>query len=167
MSLNQWVDAVTKVLAVLIGGAWALFNYRRGRTHRPRLRLSVSAERVFFSGSEYLIIKTELTNVGLSKVDVALGCHLTIYSHLLPKIVDKVKEPRWKELRTIDLFTGQSWIEPNGLLMDQQLVAVPAEANRFLRVWAHFEAPEVGLNAYFVARPNQAQRETAGGAQIS
>jgi hypothetical protein len=167
MNLIQWIDAVTKVLAVLIGACWVLFNYYRGRTHKDRLRLSVSAERAFFGGLEYLIIKTELTNVGLSKVDVALGCHLTIYVHLLPKKMESITEPRWNELRTIDLFGGQSWIEPNGLMMDQQLVAVPGVANRFLRVWAHFEAPEVGLNAYFVARPNPAQRETAGAPQIS
>jgi len=161
MNLIQWVDVVTKVLAVLIGGCWVLFNYYRGRTHKDRLRLSVSAERLFFGGLEYLVIKAELNNVGLSKVDVAPGCHMTIYSHRLPKRVESITEPRWAKFHTMDLYGGQSWVEPNGMLLDQQLVAVPDVANRFLKVWAHFESRKVGLNAYFVARPNPPQAEPA------
>jgi hypothetical protein len=162
MNTAQWLDIIVKVLALLVGGFWVLFNYYRGRTHRARLRLSVFAERALLDGLEYLTVKTELTNVGLSRVDASDGCHLTVYAHQLPRTVDIVMEPRWEKLAIYDLYRDQRWVEPNGLLIDQQLVAIPSVAGRFLRVWAHFESPTVGLNAWFIVGP----RSAIGGSQL-
>jgi hypothetical protein len=67
MSWGQLVDVASKVLtslAIILGGGWVLFNYFAGRTHRPRLQLRVSGERVVRNGLEYLLVKTELSNVG-------------------------------------------------------------------------------------------------------
>lgn len=157
MKWLPWLDFCVKLLAVAIGGWWVLFNYVRGRTHKSRLRLRVFAERAFLDAQEYLIITTELTNVGLSRVFVSTGCHATVYAdELLPRKLGIVMPPKWEELKSITLYEGQKWIEPNGLLNDQKLVAVPALADRFLKVWVHFESPAVGLNAYVVVAPKSA-----------
>lgn len=67
--------------------------------------------------------------------------------------IEGLKQEKTKsaELAFFDLYKDQHWVEPNGLLIDQQLVAVPGLADRFLRVWAHVESPTVAWNAYAIA----------------
>jgi|HubBroStandDraft_6_1064221.scaffolds.fasta_scaffold539031_2 hypothetical protein len=150
----QWFDIPLKAVAVLLGGLWVLLNYYRGRTHKPHLQLRVFAERVLRDGDEYLMMKTELNNVGLSRVDVVnRGCMLTISSHRLPKNVDIVMEPRWEELANLELYKNQGWVEPSGLLIDSQVVPLPDLAGRFLRVWVHFETTTMALNSSVVVAP--------------
>ena len=152
MNWLETLDISVKVLAVLIGGVWVLINYLRGRTHKPRLQLRVYAERAFRDGLEYLIIRNELRNVGLSRVKIVHdGCSVAVCAHRLPKKVESVMEPKWEEPAFFDLYKDQNWVEPNGLLLDQQLVAVPGLADRFLRVWAHVESAKVAWNAYAIA----------------
>lgn len=154
MNWLQWLDIPLKALAVVIGAAWVLMNYLRGRTHKPRLQLRVFAERVLRNKEEYLIVKTELSNVGLTRVDVRNdGCVITIYGHRLPKHLPIVMQPRWKELAHVDLYKDQKWVEPNGLLIDSNAVALPGLSDTFLKVWAHFEATTVALNATVVVPP--------------
>lgn len=137
------VDVLAKILAplaVLVGGAWVLFNYIEGRIHRPRLQLRVAAERIAADGQEYLIVRTELSNVGLAKVELLSdGCSVQVHAHLPLRKFPFVMEPDWFELLNIDVFKEQHWVEPSGLLIDSQLVAVPDLADRFLRVSAHVE----------------------------
>jgi hypothetical protein len=100
------------------------------------------------------MIKTELSNVGLSRVDVVnKGCIVTISGHRLPKQVDFVMEPRWEELANLDLYKNQEWVEPSGLLIDSQVVPLPGLARRFLRVWVHFETTTLALNSSAIVAP--------------
>jgi hypothetical protein len=163
MSWLNIVDVVARfatTLAVLVGGSWALFNYIGGRIHRPRLRLSISAKRVPGDGIEYLIVKTELNNVGLAKAElISRGCCVKLHAHLPLRKFPFPLEPDWKELTTLDVFKDQQWVEPNGTLVDDQLIAVPGFQSRFLRVSSHVELKnkilwnthEVALNANEVA----------------
>jgi hypothetical protein len=154
MTWLQWLDTPLKALAVLLGGFWVLLNYYRGRIHTPHLQLRVFPERVLRDEEEYLMIKTELSNVGLSRVDVVnRGCIVTISAHRLPKKVDFVMEPKWEELANLDLYKSQEWVEPSGLLIDSQVVPLPGLADRFLRVWVHFETTAVALNSSAVVAP--------------
>jgi hypothetical protein len=167
MDWLQRIDIVARLLtslALLVGGTWVLFNYIEGRIHRPRMQLRVSADRVAADGLEYLIVKTELMNVGLAKTSlIDDGCCLKVYAHRPLRRYPEAMEPNWKELTTIDLFNGQHWVEPAGLLIDQQLLAIPDVSNRFLRVLAHVELAnrvawnthKVGLNAYAVVERRQ------------
>jgi hypothetical protein len=147
-------------LAFLAGGSWALFNYAAGRIHRPRLRLSISVERVAEDGIEYLIVKTELNNVGLAKaVLISDGCCVKLDAHRPLRKFPFALEPEWEELTTLDVFKAQQWVEPSGALIDSQLIAVPGLKSRFLRVSSHVELKNkvlwskhaVALNANAVA----------------
>jgi hypothetical protein len=154
MKWLPWIDICLKALALVIGGLWVLMNYYRGRTHKPRLELRIFGERAFRDGLEYLTIRTELKNVGLSRVNVKHdGCMITISAHRLPKKVGFVMEPKWQELANIDLYKGQGWVEPNGLLIDSQCVPLPGLADRFLRILAHFESDRVALTSPVVVAP--------------
>jgi hypothetical protein len=151
MNSGQLLETASKLLtvaAIISGGAWVLFNYVAGRTHRPRLQLRVSGERVVRNGLEYLLVKTELSNVGLARVELVIeGCATKVYEHELPEETAFVMEPNWIELAAFDLFRGQQWVEPSGLLIDQQLIAVPGLSGKFLKVWAHVESKKVAWNA--------------------
>jgi hypothetical protein len=143
MNWTQFIEIPAKILAplaVLVGGFWILFNYAEGRIHRPRLQLRVATERIAADGQEYLIVRTELSNVGLAKVELLSdGCSVQVHAHRPLRKFPFVMEPDWIELVNIDVFKEQHWVEPSGLLIDSQLVAVPDLADRFLRVSAHAE----------------------------
>jgi len=157
MDWGHLLESVSKLLtdlAIVFGGGWVLYNYLVGRTHRSRVQLRVSGERILRDGREYLLVKTDLSNVGLARVElVGDGCATTVYAHELPKTLKSVLEPEWEELPTFDLFRGQQWVEPSGLLTDQQLIAVPGFSGRFLKVWAHVESEKVAWNAEAVIAP--------------
>ena len=143
MSWLNVADVVARLVttfAILVGGSWALFNYVEGRIHRPRLRLSVSAERVGEDGIEYLIVKTMLDNVGIAKVElISDGCCVKLYAHCPLRKFPSPMEPDWEELTTLNLFKDQQWVEPSGILIDSQLIAVPGTKSRLLRVSSHVE----------------------------
>jgi hypothetical protein len=124
---------ISPPLAVLTGGVWVLINYIRGRTHRPRLRLRVAAERVLRDRVEYLIVKTELENVGLSRVRIKHeGSLVKIYADQTPTGIEFVWGSEWGEpLGSFDLLEEQDWVEPSGLLTDQLLIALPGLSDRF------------------------------------
>ena len=157
MTWGQLLETISKLLtdlAIVFGGGWVLYNYLAGRTHRARVQLRVSGERTLREGHEYLLVKTELSNVGLARVElVSDGCATTVYAHELPRADRSVMEPEWKELPAFDLFRGQQWVEPSGLLTDQQLIAVPELGGKFLKVWAHVVSEEVAWNAEAVIVP--------------
>jgi hypothetical protein len=154
---GQLLETISKLLtdlAIVFGGGWVLYNYLTGRTHKSRVQLRVSGERVVRDGLEYLIVKTEMSNVGLARVKLASdGCSTTVYAHELPKALGSVLEPEWERLSVFDLFRGQQWVEPSGLLTDQQLIAVPELGGKFLKVWAHVVSEEVAWNAEAVIVP--------------
>jgi hypothetical protein len=146
--LLETASKLLTVIAIISGGAWVLFNYLAGRTHRPRLQLRVSGERVVRDGLEYLIVKTELSNVGLARVElINEGCTTRVYAHERLEATEFVMEPNWLKLAAFDLFRGQKWVEPSGLLIDEQLIAVPGLSGKFLKVWAHVESEKVAWNA--------------------
>ena len=151
------LDVAQKLVVVgggAVGGGWVLYNYRRSRTHKSRLQLRVSAERVMRERREYLLIKTELSNVGLARVNlVNKGCALRVFAGQVPTRVESAMEPKWRRLETFDVFLDQHWEEPSGLLVDHQVVALPNVSGEFLKVWAHVESADVAWNANVVIAP--------------
>jgi hypothetical protein len=156
MNWGQLLETISKLLtslAIVFGGGWVLYNYLAGRTHRSRVQLRISGERLIRDGREYLLVRTELSNVGMARVKLAKGCTMTVYAHQLPRKTEFVIEPNWEVLSAFDLFQNQQWVEPNGLLSDQQLIALPGLSGRFLKVWAHVESKKVAWNAEAVIAP--------------
>src|SRR5258708_32186828 len=129
MNWGQLLETISKLLtdlAIVFGGGWVLYNYLTGRTHKSRVQLRVSGERILRDGHEYLLVKTELSNVGLARVELAGdGCATTIYAHELPKAATSVLEPEGERLPAFDLFHGPQWVETSGLPTNQQLMVVP------------------------------------------
>jgi hypothetical protein len=147
----EWIDTAGKAIAAMatiVVGAWVWFKHLQGRVYRPRLRLRTTAKRLARGSREYLFIRSELENVGLARVKIAHdGCIGRIYAHQLPRVVAQPLEPRWQRLISVDLFAGCDWVEPCGLVVHQQMIALPAVPDRFLMVWTHVESKKVAWNA--------------------
>jgi len=158
MSVSQFLDVAAKAsqpLALIGGAIWGVYVYRRNRTHKHRLRLRVTAERVDHEGMEYLVIRTELENVGLERVTIdANACGVTIFADQTPAGIDFVWEPDWGELGTFDLLKHVKYLEPSSLVNDQVLVAVPGVGNRFLQVRAHAQSESVAWDAIAMTSPH-------------
>ena len=149
MKLNEKLDLAIKIIATIVAALWALMNYVRGRTHQPRLRLRVSADRIPLDGLEYLIVKAELENVGQARVKIKReGSHVTIFSDDTPQGVPFAWGSGWNQIEDrFSLLEDQQWVEPSSLVNDQILIAVPGLDTRFIRVLAHAESEEVAWNA--------------------
>src|SRR5215213_5150613 len=61
---------VTQSVALLAGGVWAYFKFVKGRTFRDRLTPTVSGRLVSINGAIFLVVTTEIKNVGLSKITI-------------------------------------------------------------------------------------------------
>ena len=169
MNWKDTLDIGVKIVATVVGAAWVFTNYVRGRTHKPRLRLRVSADRISRDGGEYLIVKAELENVGLARVEVKhQGCHVTIFVDDIPRPAPFLWGSGWKRVdESLPLLNGQkedrfalledqNFVEPSSLVNDQILIAVPNVTERFIRVLAHAESEEVGWTAIAVLSPQDA-----------
>jgi hypothetical protein len=141
-------------LAVIVGGIWIGINYVLGRTHKNRVRLRVFAKRRSRNGDDFLVLKTELKNVGLSRVKVKhAGCSLTICVQLPYEQTEDVWELPWRELAPLELYKSQNFVEPNGLLIDTHVALLPRFPGSFVRVQARFESTQVVLRSYAVVPP--------------
>ena len=141
-------------LAALGGAVWGIYLYRRNRTHKHRLRLSVSTGRTTRAGIEYLLVKTKLENVGMARVSIAhRGCLLTIFADQTPQGIGFAWDPDWEVIGNFDLLNDHDYLEPSSVINDEVLVAVPGLDNRFLKVRTHVESETVAWNAIALAGP--------------
>jgi hypothetical protein len=116
----EWLDQVTKIAAVLVGGIWVWVNYILNRTHRARLEAHVTAE-LLSTGSDLVKVVLSVKNVGLSKVDITQrGSAIKIYWYdasdaALP----------WKRGMTRSIWGSVSWIEPGETCEEQHVFQIP------------------------------------------
>ena len=122
-------DIVVKVLtaaAFVVGGLWTYFHYFRGRTYRPKLELTLEMDVDANRRNCLVVIKPELKNVGLSRVDIDLdssGVRLMECSSM-SDFKDVLSVPE-RHLATFDVFQAHHWIEAGETIRDVRLVAVP------------------------------------------
>lgn len=154
-------------LAYLVGAGWVLWNYWIGRTHKSWVQFRISSRRVTRGRLEYLVIKAELSNVGRSRVKLNPKREgVDVYAHNLPPNVEKPLSPRWvkpgpdsKPIATLPLFDWNDrpkYLEPNGLMIDELLLAVPKHSDRFLRIDGYVESGTVAWLSRAIVEPSTA-----------
>lgn len=119
-------ERVFTIAGIIAAGAWAYFNFFRGRTYRPRLEPSISGALSLDNGGACLAATFQVKNVGLSKVDIQRkGSALSIFvAEVSPGLAD-VQEIKWKSVADFDIFIAHQWIEPGELIQEQRLIAIP------------------------------------------
>jgi hypothetical protein len=120
------VQNIVQVLAFLAGGWWAYFKFIKGRTFKESLVPGVRGKLLFIKDVQYLIVTTQIKNVGLSKIEfnregsalIVFQCEYSAGAEIHTVIDNK--------LGSFDvLHENDRYIEPNELIEDQRFIALP------------------------------------------
>ena len=126
---------MTQGLAFIAGGIWAYFKFRKGRTFQQRLIPVVSGKFTFIEGTAYLLVRMQIKNVGLSKIELNPSeCALIVFEYT-PGTVSKIHTVADKRLTSLDMFEeNDRRIEPNEVIAQQTLIAIPGSVQLAYRL---------------------------------
>jgi hypothetical protein len=118
-------DKLIKLAAVLLGGVWTYWNYRKSRTYQQKLELEVVGT-VFTRGDLYCDVKLTVKNIGNTRHNVE---HEGTFCELSVVHADLSEE----SLELFDVFTEEDSLEPGESMKDALYWSVPAAADSI--VW--------------------------------
>jgi hypothetical protein len=123
---TEAVANVTQTLALIAGGVWAYFKFAKGRTFRDRLIPTVSGKFISIDGSVFLIVATQLHNVGLSRIALDHEASSLIVFEYFPPEPEEIRSVKNIPLTTFQVFGDKDrYIEPNEIVERQTLIALP------------------------------------------
>jgi len=146
------VSSVVTLLATILAGGWAYYRFVKGRVFKPRLTLTASARRFRANGTEYVLSTIELSNVGLSKIDIH-GADLRVCSLSGKAVPERVTVPQRHWLRTRRVLLAHSWVESGEVLREQNLLTLPLDLGVPILVDIKVVARGVSFKATSVAVP--------------
>ena|ERR1039458_6177550 len=119
-------EKITKILAIVLAGGWAYYHYFRGRTYRPRLEPSVSAQITASDKADLVVVTVQLKNVGLSRVVIEeKGTALVVST--CDDVISPLTRTEWSAKGAFPVFEHHGWIEPNETIQDKILFGVPQD----------------------------------------
>src|SRR5450759_3744275 len=145
------IDKVVKILAVIIGAAWAYLNYLRGRTFKHRLEPEISGKIFQFRDSWLISGIASVKNLGLSEV--------TIEQHGTAVIIDdlilQTSQGHSLKIETAEIaggvlkiFEPHGWIEPGEPIEESFLFALPPQTDRVaVRLGLRIVSADIEWNA--------------------
>jgi hypothetical protein len=129
------VQSTCTIIAILVGAAWAYFNYFKGRTYRPRLEPKIAGKLSLNDGVSYLVTTAQLKNVGLSRIQIKQeGTALQVFSYYIDAPISKARQLEQKYLAIFSVFEAHGWIEPGEVIEDQNLILLPGGAQPAIRL---------------------------------
>jgi hypothetical protein len=139
---NKVFDVVQKIctiIAIIAGALWAYFNFSKGRVYRPSLEPKITGKYGCRDGVTYLVVTTQLKNVGLSDFKIQQkGTALIVSSYTAGTPPPEAESPKWKEEGIFSVFKVHERIEPQETVTDERLVLIPncdkAAVKVYLRV---------------------------------
>jgi len=116
----------TQGVGLIAAGVWAYFKFIKGRTFQETLISNVSGRVLLIDGNAFLIVTTQIKNVGSSKVTLNQELSvLTVFEYVPPRtqeIVIAIDNP----LTSLPAFVDKkSHLEPNEGIKTQRLLALP------------------------------------------
>src|SRR5437588_5415174 len=124
------IDLTLKTLALVVGGAWTVLNYFRGRTFTRRLEPTIHGNIVELQGAKYLTGEISVKNVGLTKVEVTQE-PTALVVWFVNSAARKMSE---QMMAAHSVFKDHGWIEPGETISEPFLVPVPASAQEPLMI---------------------------------
>ena len=121
---------VTQSLALIAGGVWAYFKFAKGRTFQDRLIPTVTGKFVSIDGSVFLVVTTQINNVGLSKIAFNPKASTLKILEYISAEADEILTVQNKPLTSFSVFgDNERYIEPNEIVERQCLIALPRVTN--------------------------------------
>ncbi|MEP6706678.1 MAG: hypothetical protein ABJC05_04125 [Pyrinomonadaceae bacterium] len=111
-----------EVVAILVGGGWALFRYSKGRTFQESLVAAVSGKLMTISDRSYLVVNIQIKNVGQSLIEfapAASSLKLFEYNGSPPKEIITVTDNKLTQFDALD--DNDRYIEPNEIIEGTRL----------------------------------------------
>jgi hypothetical protein len=112
-NFTYWLDECIKLGAVLLGGWWTFWNYRKSRTYEQKLELELTGD-LFFKESLYIDVAIVLKNLGASK-------HVLQREGTSCEIVGILTDLSREDIRLFSIFTLHNQIEPGESINDHVL----------------------------------------------
>ena len=103
------VSKIVPVLAILTGGFWAYYKYIKGRLFYPRIELQINGELDIIDSFPHLILKYQVKNIGLSKVELdkeASGIRVMKYNP--PDDSLEIESANWKSIGSFPILNKHS-----------------------------------------------------------
>jgi hypothetical protein len=127
--------SVTQGLAFIAGGIWAYFKFVKGRTFQESLTPVVAGKFVSIDGEVFLVVTTQIKNVGLSKITFnQTGSALIIFEYT-PTPSPEIHTVADSRLTSFDVFAQKDrYIEPNEIIEGQRLIAIPKSVSLAYRL---------------------------------
>ena len=121
---------LTQSCALIAGGVWAYFKFAKGRTFRDRLIPTVSGRFVTIKGSFFLIVTTQIKNVGLSRIAFNEELSSLVVYEYVPSSGNEILGVMNKPLTSFKVFSDNDrYLEPNETVKHQTLIALPRFSN--------------------------------------
>jgi hypothetical protein len=126
-----------EVLAIIVGGGWAIFRFRIGREFQESLIPIVSGKLIFNDNEYYLVVHIQIKNVGQSKINFlpkASTLKLFQYTKLssVPTLPLTVPDTRINQFDPLN--ENDKYIEPNEIIEGIQFIAMPNNPDLGIRL---------------------------------
>ena len=143
-------DKLIKLAAVLLGGIWTYWNYRKSRTYAEKLELHLTGT-VFFRGELYVDVIGTLQNTGAARHILPLDSSFcTLYA-----VTSDLSE---MPLHIFPIFVQKSQLEPGELINDALFWTIkPSAADIvWLKVTLRVVSRDIEWNTVSILRVDQA-----------
>jgi hypothetical protein len=128
-TLFDLIQKIAATLAFLAGGFWVLMNYRRSRTHVPRLQPLLTGEIFEGPAGRQLLVSMEIRNPGQSRIklrengDLPKGTGLFVQP--LFTTVPQLLEPVRGQETGYEILAHRTVLEPGLAWYEQKLISIP------------------------------------------
>jgi hypothetical protein len=121
-TFNNFIQAT----ALITAGLWAIFTFTKGRQFKESLVPTVSGKTVSINGQTFILVNTEIRNIGQSKIRFLTGVStLEVYEYIKTPVTEVITMPD-KMIRRFDpLHKEDLYIEPNEIIYGARLIAIP------------------------------------------
>jgi hypothetical protein len=164
------VGTLVTMLATILAGAWAYYQFIRGRVLNPRITMKLSGTLLQRTNGTYVLCTVEMTNIGLGLTRITRkGTALSVVGCDLPTESDRnAVNLRQVVLATVSLFRAHGWLEPGCTVHEQHIIALPARSMVAVLLEGRVVAQGVSFTATsIVAVPDSPNRFISGPAEES
>lgn len=119
-------DKVIKLIAVVLGGIWTYWNYRKGRVYEQKLELEIDGT-VFTRDGLYGDVRLTVKNIGNAQ-------HSVEHEETFCEVSVIRKDLTEEAIQLFDVFTEDDSLEPGESMIDTLYWSVPSPADSILWV---------------------------------